>query len=83
MPGRDRRAGDLTPICSLAFDLLIPPFGAREFPVERDGSSHFSLRTLGPAIVLEMLRPLDANIKIYRVDSSIRFEGDPLEGAKR
>lgn len=83
VPRRDGRAGDLMPICSQAFDLLIPPFGARQFPVERDGSSYFSLRTAGQAIVLEMLRPLDANIKIYRVDSSIRFEGDPSEGAKQ
>lgn len=70
------RAGDLAPICSLAFDLLIPPFGAREFPVERDGSSHFTMRTAGAAIVLEMLRPLEASTKIYRVDSSIRFDGE-------
>ncbi|MGO9262064.1 MAG: hypothetical protein ACLQU1_38050 [Bryobacteraceae bacterium] len=83
VPGHSQRAGELAPICSLAFDLLIPPFGAREFPVERDGNSHFSLRTLGSAIVLEMLRPLDANIKIYRVDSSIRFDADPSDAAKR
>ena len=83
VPRRDGRAGDWMPICSQASDLLIPPFGARQFPVERDGSSYFSLRTAGQAIVLEMLRPLDADIKIYRVDSSIRFEGDPSEGAKQ
>ena len=77
VPGRGQPAGDLQPICSQAFDLLIPPFGARQFPVERDGSRYFSLRTAGQAIVLEMLRPLDANIKIYRVDSSIRFGGEP------
>ena len=82
VPGRSQRPGDLAPICTVVFDLQVPPFGAREFPVERDGSSHFSLRTLGPAIVLEMLRPLDANIRIYRVDSSIRFDGDPSAASK-
>jgi hypothetical protein len=80
-PGRGRFEGELLPICSQAFELLIPPYGARQFPVERDGSSNFSLRTAGPAIVLEMLRPLDAHVKVYRVDSSIRFEGEP-PGAK-
>jgi hypothetical protein len=83
VPGGGQRPGDLAPICSLAFDLLIPPFGSREFPVERDGCAHFSLRTAGAAIVLEMLRPLDANIKVYRVDSSIRFDGDGSDGGKR
>jgi hypothetical protein len=77
VPDRGLPPGSLAPICSLAFDVLIPPFGAREFPVEREGNSRFTLRTLGPAIVLEMLRPLDANTRIYRVDSSIRFDGEP------
>jgi len=75
VPGH-QRAGELSPICNVAFDLPIPPFGAREFPVERDGSSHFTLRTVGASIVLQMLRPMDAQIRIYRVDSSIRFEGE-------
>lgn len=83
VPGRGPRGGDLTPVCSQAFELPVPPFGARQFPVERGGSSHLSLQTLGAAIVLEMLRPLDDTIKIYRVDSSIRFEGDPLDGGRR
>jgi hypothetical protein len=39
--GRSRRDGDLSPICSQAFDLLIPAYGACQFPIERDGSLHF------------------------------------------
>src|SRR5208283_4490318 len=66
-------AAELKPICTTAFEVQIPPFGAREFPVEREGSSHFSLKTQGAAIVLEMLRPLDASVKMYRVDSTIQF----------
>lgn len=68
--------GELRPICSTAFELQVPPFGSREFPVEREGSSHFSLRTAGEAIVLEMLRPVEGNVKVYAVDSSIHFEGE-------
>src|ERR1039458_32657 len=56
-----------------AFEVQIPPFGAREFPVARSGSSHFSLKTQGAAIVLEMLRPLDLSVKMYKVDSTIQF----------
>lgn len=64
----------LAPICSQFSEVQIPPFGARQFPVARDGSSHFSLKTDGNAIVLQMLHPLAAGIKIYTVDSSIKFQ---------
>lgn len=64
---------ELTPICSTAFKAQIPPFGARQFPVEREGSSHFTLKTEGSAIVLQMLRPLEASVKVYTVDSTIKF----------
>ena len=66
----------LAPICSAAFEVQIPPFGARQFPVERDGNSHFSMRTQGEAIVLQMLRPLGTGVKIYSVDSTIKFGGE-------
>lgn len=66
-------AAELSPVCSAAFDVQIAPFGAREFPVSREGSTHFSLKTQGAAIVLAMLRPVDASIKMYKVDSTIHF----------
>lgn len=74
VPLGNQTAPQLTPICSNALDVQIPPFGARQFPVERDGSTYFSLRTEGRAIVLQMLRPLSTGVKIYSVDSTIRFE---------
>lgn len=64
---------ELKPVCSTAFDVQVPPFGSREFPVERDGSSYFSLKTQGNAIVLEMLRPVEATVRMYAVDSTIQF----------
>jgi hypothetical protein len=67
-------------VCSDAFDVQIPPFGAREFPVSRDGSTHFSLKTQGTALVIEMLRPLGASIKMYTVDSTIHFGGEVGSG---
>jgi hypothetical protein len=72
-PAGKEGSPDLKPVCSAAFDVQVPPFGAREFPVARAGSSHFSLKTQGAAIVLEMLRPLEPNIKMYKVDSTIQF----------
>jgi hypothetical protein len=75
-------SAELSPVCSAAFDVQVPPFGAREFPVARDGSTHFSLKTQGGAIVLEMLRPLGASIKMYKVDSTIRFGGEVPTGLR-
>lgn len=72
LPGKTPSA-ELSPVCSDAFDVQIPPFGARDFPVSRDGSTHFSLKTQGLSLVVEMLRPLGESIKMYRVDSTIHF----------
>jgi hypothetical protein len=68
-----RRGGELTPVCTAYFAVQIPPFSARQFPVERDGSSHFSLWTRGAAMVLQMLKPQGVRVKVYAVDSSIHF----------
>jgi hypothetical protein len=73
VPDKASAATQFTPICSQSFDVQIPPFAARQFPVARDGSSHFSLKTEGAAIVLQMLRPLATGVKIYTVDSTIKF----------
>jgi hypothetical protein len=72
LPG-EGHAGELQPICSTAFEVRVPPFGSHEFPVSREDSSSFRLKTFGEAIVLEMLRPLEGSVRLYSVDSSIRF----------
>lgn len=73
LPGDAHGTGELRPICSGSFDVQIPPFASRQFPVEHDGNSHFSMKTEGQAIVLQMLRPLETGVKVYSVDSSIKF----------
>ena len=67
-------APELKLVCSKAFEVLIPPYAARQFPVEREDSTHFGIKTLGDAIVLQMLRPLETGIKVYTVDSTVKFE---------
>jgi hypothetical protein len=74
VPGAGQTIPQLTPVCSHFFEVQVPPFGARQFPVERDGNSYFSLKTEGTAIVLEMLRPVATGVKIYTVDSTIKFQ---------
>lgn len=64
---------ELTPVCSETIQEMVPPFGSRQFPVARGGNSHFSLNTRGDAIVLQMLRPAGATVKMYQVDSTIKF----------
>jgi hypothetical protein len=76
VPGNGRATGELTPICSASFDVQIPPFASRQFSVEHDGNSHFSMKTQGEGIVLQMLRPLETGIKVYSVDSTIKFGGE-------
>ena len=73
VPGQTQ-PGQLSPICSDFSEVQLPPFGARQFPVERADNTFFSLKTAGDGIVLQMMRPLAAGVKIYTVDSTIRFE---------
>ena len=73
---------DLKPICSLAVEVQIPPFGARQFPVERNGNSQFSIKVDGDAVVLQMLRPYDTATNMYSVDSTVQFLGETA-GEKR
>jgi hypothetical protein len=64
---------DLEPVCSASFHVQVPPFGTRQFPVKRENSTHFSVKTQGSGIVLQMLRPVDASVRLFKVDSSIQF----------
>ena len=74
--------GTLTPLCTYRFREQIPPFSARQFPVQRQGSSHFSLRTSGRAIALQMLRLLDAGTQLFEVDTSIRLASDLVDSVE-
>jgi|HubBroStandDraft_6_1064221.scaffolds.fasta_scaffold78003_2 hypothetical protein len=76
LPSDSRASTELSLICSAAFDVQIPPFASRQFPVEHEGNSHFSMKTQGQAIVLQMLRPLATGVKVYSVDSTIKFGGE-------
>ena len=67
---------ELALVCSKAFDVLIPPYASRQFPVQRDDSTHFGIKTQGDAVVLQMLRPVASGVKVYTVDSTVKFGGD-------
>ena len=66
----------LTLVCSKSFDVLIPPYASRQFPVQREDSTHFSIKTQGEAVVLQMLRPVQTGVKVYTVDSTVKFGGE-------
>ena len=68
-PDRPTRPPQPSTICSASEEVQIAPFASRQFPVEREGNSHFSLHTEGPAIVLQALRPIDIGVHVYTVDS--------------
>jgi hypothetical protein len=73
VPRQDQRPPELTPVCSQIIQELIPPFGSQQYPVSRGENSQLSVTTRGNAIVLQMLRPAGAAIKVYRVDSTVTF----------
>lgn len=78
MPGSAQQ-----PLCSTALNVQIPPFGSREFPVERGENTHFSLNTRGEAIVLQMLRVSDPSLRLYKVDSTITFGSEAAPSLNR
>jgi hypothetical protein len=65
--------GQLAPVCSESFRVQVPPFGTRQFPVRVGESTHFAIRTQGRGIVLQMMRPVEATVRLFRVDSSVQF----------
>jgi len=65
--------GALQHICNSTVDVQIAPFSSRRFAVVHDGSTHFSFKTVGEAIVLEMLRPADETRRTFTVETSITF----------
>ena len=73
VPHDKHPAPALKPVCSETIREMIPPLGSAQFPVARDGNSHFSLNAQGEAIVLQMLRPAKSSVKVYQVDSTITF----------
>ena len=79
VPGASQ-PGELTPLCSGTIDEMLPPFGTRQYPVVRGGSSHFALSARGDAIVIQMLRPAGTSVRVFRVDSTITF-GEEAPGA--
>src|SRR5581483_10358687 len=76
LPTTAQPTPELSFVCSKSYDVLIPPYASRQFPVQRDDSTHFSVKTQGEAVVLEMLRPVAAGVKVYSVDSSVKFGGE-------
>jgi len=76
VPSEGRPTTPLARLCSIEDTIQIPPFGTRQFPVEREHNAYFSLKTEGSGIVLQMLRPLDGTVRLYTVDSTISFGHD-------
>jgi hypothetical protein len=76
VPGTAPQSSELKPVCSQSFDVLIPPYATRQFPVHREDATHFSIKTQGDAVVLQMMRPVEAGVKVYSVDSTVKFGGE-------
>ena len=75
VPGDSASSRELRPLCSATQDVQVPAYAARQFPIEHEGNSYFSLRTRGDLLILELLRPSPATAGLFTVDSSIQFGG--------
>jgi hypothetical protein len=75
-PNESPAPAELQPVCSWAAEIQIPPFGTRLFPVSRNGSTWFFLKSSGNAVVLQMLQPLDTAVRMFTVDSTIHFQSE-------
>ena len=82
LPRENGTGGNPIPVCSETLVLQIPPFGTTTVPVARDGSSQFSVETTGESLVLRVLLPQSGGMKMYTVDSTVKF-GQPLDGKSR
>jgi hypothetical protein len=71
--GRSRVPPQPQPVCSYSDDVQMAPWASYRFPLERDGSTQFSLRTDGEAILLQALRPAPAGSNTFAVESRIIF----------
>lgn len=76
VPGETPASRELRPVCSSSFDVQVPPFATKTFPVEREGTVYFSLKVRGDSVVLQMLHPPKEGVQVYTVDSTIRFGGE-------
>lgn len=82
VPGNTPASRELRPVCSIAHEVQVPPFGTRYFPVGYLGNSWVSLKTYGDAVVLQLLRPGKMDVRTYTVDSTIKFGGEVSSGAR-
>jgi hypothetical protein len=82
VPGETQASRELRPVCSTSFEVRIPPFGSRYFPVESRGNSYFSLKTQGDSVVMQLLRPAKMDVRTYTVDSTIKFGGEVPAGTR-
>jgi len=81
VPGETPASRELRPVCSTSFEVQIPPFGTRHFPVESRGNSYVSVKTRGDSVVMQLLRPAKADVRTFTVDSTIKFGGEVPSGA--
>jgi hypothetical protein len=73
VPATPRAPARFRPICSTESEVQIAPFGARRFQIGGESNSTFSLRTRGAQMVLQMLKPVKNSVRLYSVDSTIKF----------
>ena len=66
----------MTPLCSESLGRTLGPFQSSRLPAAVDGKSLLRFDARGAAgVAMQMLAPSAAKVRLYKVESTIRFDG--------
>ena len=66
----------MTPLCSESLDRTLAPYQSWRLATSIDGKPLVRFRATGSAVAVQMLAPGAPQVRLYKVESTIRFD-DP------
>jgi hypothetical protein len=67
-------SGEMVPLCTDNQDAVLLPYHSTRVALVREGRVLIRLQTTGEAVVLQLLKPTNLRLNLFRVDSTIRFD---------
>lgn len=69
-------SGAMVPLCSEFLDRTLGPFQSWRLAASIDGNPLVGFRATGTAVAMQMLAPSAPQVRLYKVQSTIRFDED-------
>lgn len=66
--------GGMTPVCSEALERTLAPFQSSRLAASIEGKPLMRFHATGAAVALQMLAPAAPQVRLYKVESTIRFD---------